>query len=124
MILTSTLSNFLSNLKNHSLSKKTILQQQPTKQILQLVQLLVQEGYLKGYYLSTPSQMVVLLSPKQVIHNIQQISKPGKRVYIQNKWLYQNKTPDLYILSTVQGFVTQNQALQLNLGGELICKIK
>lgn len=123
MILTSTLSNFLSNLKNHSLSKKTILQQQPTKQIIQLVQLLVQEGYLKGYYLSTPNQIVVLLSTKQVIHHIQQISKPGKRVYIQNKWLYQNKTSDLYILSTVQGFLTQNKALQLNLGGELICKI-
>ena len=123
MILTSTLSNFLSNLKNHSLSNKTILKQQPTNQILQLIKLLVQEGYIKGYYLPTKNQIIVLLSTKRVIHKIQQISKPGKRVYIQNKWLYKNKTLDLYIISTVQGFLTQNQALQLNLGGELICKI-
>ena len=123
MILTSTLSNFLSNLKNHSLSNKTILKQQSTNQILQLVKLLVQEGYIKGYYLPTKNQIIVLLSTKRVIHKIQQISKPGKRVYIQNKWLYKNKTLDLYIISTVQGFLTQNQALQLNLGGELICKI-
>ena len=123
MILTSTLSNFLSNLKNHSLSNKTILKQQSTNQILQLVKLLVREGYIKGYYLPTKNQIIVLLSTKRVIHKIQQISKPGKRVYIQNKWLYKNKTPDLYIISTVQGFLTQNQALQLNLGGELICKI-
>lgn len=123
MILTSTLSNFLSNLKNHSLSNKTILKQPTTNQILQVVKLLVQEGYLKGYYLPTKNQIIVLLSTKQVIHKIQQISKPGKRVYIQNKWLYKNKTPDLYIISTVRGFVTQNKALQFNLGGELICKI-
>ena len=123
MILTSTLSNFLSNLKNHSLSNKTILKQQSTNQILQLVKLLVREGYIKGYYLPTKNQIIVLLSTKRVIHKIQQISKPGKRVYIQNKWLYKNKTPDLYIISTIQGFLTQNQALQLNLGGELICKI-
>ena len=58
-----------------------------------------------------------------VIQNIKQISKPGKRIYIKNKWLYQNKTPNLYVISTNEGFVTQNQALQLNLGGELICKI-
>jgi len=126
MILTSTLSNFLSNLKNHSLSKKTILKQQKTKQIIQLVNLLVKEGYLNGYYLSGNNMIHVMLKYNQeqaVIQNIKQISKPGKRIYIKNKWLYQNKTPNLYVISTNEGFVTQNQALQLNLGGELICKI-
>lgn len=123
MILTSTLSNFLSNLKNHSLANKPILKQPITKQILQVVQLLVQEGYLKGYYVATPNQLTVLLYTTPVIRHIQQISKPGKRVYVQNKWLYKNHTSELYILSTVQGFLTQNQALRLNLGGELICKI-
>lgn len=126
MILTSTLSNFLSNLKNHALSKKTILKQQKTKQIIQLVNLLVNEGYIKGYYLSEKNMIHVMLKynhNQAVIYQIQQISKPGKRIYIKNKWLYNNKTLNLYIISTNKGFVTQNQALQLNLGGELICKI-
>lgn len=126
MILTSTLSNFFSNLKNHSLSKKTILKQQKTKQIIQLVHLLVNEGYIKGYYLSEKNMIHIMLKYNQdqgVIHQIQQISTPGKRIYIKNKWLYKNNTPNLYIISTSKGFVTQNQALKLNLGGELICKI-
>lgn len=126
MILTSTLSNFISNLKNHTISKKTVLKQRKTKQIIQLVNLLVQEGFIHGYYLAEKDILILLLkyNKDQVILNqIQQISKPGKRVYIKNNWLYKNITPSLYIISTNQGFVTQNRALQLNLGGELICKI-
>ena len=126
MIITSTLSNFFSNLKNHSLAKKLVLKQRPTKQILAIVKILVQEGYLNGYHLSNENTLIILLkyiNQQPSITSLQQLSKPGKRIYIQNKWFYKNKTNELYILSTTQGFMTQNQALQLNLGGELICKI-
>lgn len=126
MILTSTLSNFLSNLKNHYISKKTILKQQKTKQIVQIVDLLVREGLINGYYLSEKNMITILLkynNNNAVINQIKQISKPGKRVYIKNKWIYKNNTTALFIISTQKGFLTQNQALKLNVGGELICKI-
>lgn len=126
MIITSTLSNFFSNLTNHSRARNTCFKQQPTQSILRILQLLVTEGYINGYYICDQKLVVVLLkyiNDRPTILNIQQFSKPGKRIYINNKWLYKNKTHHLYLISTNQGVMTQNHAIQLNLGGELICKI-
>lgn len=126
MIITSTLSNFLSNLKNHYISKKTILKERKTKQIVQILNLLIEEGLINGFYYENNDYIVVLLkynNNKGVINHIKQISKPGKRVYVKNKWIYKNNKTDLFILSTPKGFLTHNQAKQYNLGGELICKI-
>lgn len=126
MIITSTLSNFLSNLKNHCLSKKQVLKQKKTKQIIKIVDLLIKEGLLNGYYLSNNNIINILLkynNQKPVINQIQLISKPGKRVYVKNKWILKNQKDSLFILSTQKGFLTHMDAQRLNLGGELICKI-
>lgn len=126
MIVTSTLSNFLSNLKNHCLSKKAILKQKKTKQILQLINILITEGFINGYYQQEGDIIVILLKynrQNSVINQIKQISKPGKRVYVKNKWIYKQNNTNLYIISTPKGFLTHNQAQKYNLGGELICKI-
>jgi small subunit ribosomal protein S8 len=126
MIITSTLSNFLSNLKNHYISKKTILKERKTKQIIQLLNLLTNEGLINGFYYDIDNYIIVLLkysNDKSVINHIKQISKPGKRVYVKNRWIYKNTKTGIYILSTQKGFLTQDQAKKHNLGGELICKI-
>lgn len=125
MIVTSTLSNFVSNLKNHYSSKKLVLKQKKTKQIVQLVDLLVKEGLICGYYFIN-NNIVILLkynNNEPGIYEIKTISKPGKRVYINNKWIYKNNSKDIYIISTQKGFLTKNEAQELNVGGELICKI-
>ena len=125
MIVTSTLSNFISNLKNHYSSKKLVLKQKKTKQIVQLVDLLVKEGLICGYYFIN-NNIVILLkynNNEPGIYEIKTISKPGKRVYINNKWIYKNNSKDIYIISTKKGFLTKNEAQELNVGGELICKI-
>jgi small subunit ribosomal protein S8 len=126
MVLTSTLSNFFSNLTNHSRARNQRFKQLPTQSILHILQLLVTEGYINGYSICDQKFAIVLLkyiNGRPCIENIHQFSKPGKRVYVNNRWLYKNKTHHLYVISTNQGIMTQNQAIKLNLGGELICKI-
>lgn len=126
MIITSHLSNFFSNLTNHSLARKTSFKQRSTHQIINVLKLLVHEGYINGYSISDNNYVTVLLkyiNDRPSIEKINQFSTPGKRVYINNQWLYKNKTHQLYIISTNQGVMTHNQAMQLNLGGELLCKI-
>ena len=125
MIVTSTLSNFISNLKNHYLSKKLILKQKKTKQIIRLADLLVSEGLICGYYF-IENNIVILLkysNNKPAIHEFKVISRPGKRVYVNNKWIYKNNDKTIHILSTQQGFLTKHKAQELNVGGELICQI-
>ena len=123
MIVTSTLSNFLSNLKNHCLSKKVLLKQKYTKQIVSIAELLVKEGLINSYSFSENNIINIFLDPNGKINKIEQISKPGKRVYVKNKWFFKNKSDSLFILSTTKGYLTHVEAQKFNLGGELICKI-
>ena len=61
---------------------------------------------------------------ERVIQNIRRVSKPGRRVYSQAREL----KPVLHgmgirILSTSRGIVSDREARQKNLGGEVLCEV-
>ena len=61
---------------------------------------------------------------KSIINSLRKISKPGRRVYVKK-----NHIPKvlegfgLAILSTSKGLMTDKEAREHNIGGELICEI-
>lgn len=125
MIITDTLSNLFSKIKNGFLSKKTKITQQNSKQSINILNILLNEGFIKSYKINSKNQIEVYLkykNNKSVINEIKRISKPGKRLYLKNKDLYIKKQ-GFYILSTPLGILTDLEAKKLNVGGELICKI-
>lgn len=125
MIITDTLSNLFSKIKNGYLAKKSKIVQQKSKQSINILNIFVKEGFIKSYKINSKNQLDIYLKYKKnksVITEIKRLSKPGKRLYINNKDLYKKKT-GFYIISTSFGIVTDLQAKQLNVGGELICKI-
>ncbi len=125
MIITDTLSNLFSKIKNGYLSKKSKITQQYSKQSINILNILVKEGFIKSYKINSNNQLDIYLkykNNKAVINEIIRLSKPGKRLYIKNKDLYIKKK-GFYIISTSIGILTDLQAKKLNVGGELICKI-
>jgi small subunit ribosomal protein S8 len=125
MIITDTLSNLFSKIKNGYLSKKSKITQQYSKQSINILNILVKEGFIKSYKINSNNQLDIYLKYKKnkaVISEITRLSKPGKRLYIKNKDLYIKKK-GFYIISTSIGILTDLQAKKLNVGGELICKI-
>lgn len=125
MIITDTLSNLFSKIKNGFLSKKTKITQQKSKQSIDILNILVHEGFIKSYKINSKNQIEIFLkykNNKSVIHEIKRMSKPGKRLYLKNKDLYIKKK-GFYILSTSLGILTDLEAKKLNIGGEFICKI-
>lgn len=125
MIITDTLSNLFSKIKNGYLAKKSKIVQQKSKQSISILNILVKEGFIKSYKINSKNQLNIYLKyrkNKAVIIEIKRLSKPGKRLYINNKDLYQNKK-GFYIISTSIGILTDLQAKKLNVGGELICQI-
>jgi len=127
MIITDTLSNLFSKIKNGYLSNKSKITQQKSKQSVNILNILVREGFIKSYKISPihSNQLEIYLKYKNnqsVLTEIKRMSKPGKRLYIKNKDLYIKKK-GFYILSTSTGILTDLQAKKLNVGGELICKI-
>ena len=125
MIITDTLSNLFSKLKNGYLAKKSKIVQQKSKQSINILNILIKEGFIKSYKINSKNQLDIYLKYKKnksAISEIKRLSKPGKRLYISNKNLNKKKT-GFYIISTSIGILTDLQAKKLNVGGELICKI-
>ena len=127
MIITDTFSNLFSHLINNSKIKKYKITQLKSKNIINLLNILIKEGMIKGYKISLDNKIYIYLKYKNnepVFKKIKRISKPGKRVYLKNKDLYFNsKIKNLSILSTSQGLLTHQQAKKLNVGGEWVCQI-
>jgi small subunit ribosomal protein S8 len=125
MIITDTLSNLFSKIKNGFLSKKTKIIQPNSKQCINILNIFIKEGFIRSYKINSKNQIEIYLkykNNKSIINEIQRISKPGKRFYIKNKELYIKKQ-GFYILSTSLGILTDLEAKKWNVGGEFICKI-
>jgi len=59
-----------------------------------------------------------------VISSIQRVSKPGRRVYSRVAELPKvMRGLGIYVLSTPKGILSDRQAREQNLGGEVLCKV-
>ena len=98
---------------------------------LQIVKILKTEGYIKNFKkIQEDNKNIIRIFLKyddvneSVIHGIEKISKPGRRVYSGYKDL-----PRVYngygtlIVSTSAGVTTGKKAAEKLVGGELICKV-
>ena len=96
-----------------------------------IVQLLVKEGYIAKYDIvdidETKKNIKVQLKYYKslpVIKTIKRISKPGLRKYIGNKDMPQSVAGiGSYVMSTSKGIMTDAQARELKLGGEIMFEI-
>ena len=95
----------------------------------ELARILLEEGFIKGYdVIEDGKQGLIRLQLKygkngeKVITGIKRISKPGMRVYADN-----HSVPKVLnglgisIISTSKGILTDKQARELGIGGEVIC---
>jgi len=128
MIITDTLSNFFSKIKNGYLAKKNKTTQHKSKQIIKILNIFLKEGIIKSYTFDKKNQNIINIyfkykNNQPVICQIKRISKPSKRVYIKNKDLFKINKKGLFLLSSSYGIITDLEAKKINTGGELICNI-
>jgi small subunit ribosomal protein S8 len=61
---------------------------------------------------------------KSVIVGLKRISKPGQRIYVQNRNIRQVRTGyGMSIISTPKGLMTNKEARKQKMGGEVICEV-
>jgi ribosomal protein S8 len=107
---------------------------QKNKLTFRFLYLLYKIGLIKSFHiLPNDLQILVYLKYKKnkmpLIHSINLISKPGKRVYWTLSFLSKNyrkhAMSTFYIISTSKGLITSNEALLYkNISGEILCKIQ
>ncbi|OPY05057.1 MAG: 30S ribosomal protein S8 [Syntrophus sp. PtaB.Bin001] len=99
---------------------------------INIAKVLKKSGYIGGYDIKKNEKghdilKVYLKYPdtkKSIINDIQRVSKPGRRIYV--KWDKIPKVLNGYgvaIISTSKGVITDKEAREKNVGGEVICKV-
>lgn len=116
--------DLFSKIINGSNVKKNFIKIKKSNKLVDLVKIFNCNGLIKGYIVKN-EEILVFLKYKNnipILKNIKMISKPSKKIFLKQKGLF--KLPNkFYIISTTSGFMTQIDAKNKNLGGELICSI-
>jgi len=99
---------------------------------LNVAKVLKKSGYIIGYDVKTDPLKREMLriylkyqdAKRFVLTDIQRISKPGRRVYVKSGKLAPVLNGyGISILTTSRGVMTDKEARELSIGGELICNV-
>ena len=125
------LADMLTQIRNAQAARLAEVRLPASKFLASVLEVLVSEGYVDAYETQEVSkglsQLVIKLKyyeGERVIKQINCISKPGRRVYCEI-----SKLPKYYnglgiaILSTSKGVMSDFQARQANVGGEVLCSV-
>ena len=136
MSVSDPIADMLTRIRNAVMSGQSLTAMPNSKVKVEIAKILKEEGYIESYEVvdgEIPGQMVLRLRIKYVgerrdrravITNLERISKPGRRVYTKKQdipWVLSGI--GVAIISTPKGIMTGQRARQMNLGGEIICKV-
>jgi len=131
-VVTDTISDMLTRIRNATMVKHQIVQIPATKMSLAIASILKEEGFIEDFESYTENQFKYLLislkyigkSRQPVICKIKRVSKPGLRVYSNSKKLPRVlDNLGIAIISTSKGVMTNLKAKELGIGGEVLCYI-
>ena len=124
------IADFLTIIRNAYMAKKAAISLPTSKSKLALAKLLAKHGYLgavsvKGGAPKQSLEIELLYHQKlPLVTHLKRLSRPGVRFYATADKLPRSLSGrGLTIGSTSQGLLTDRQARQKNLGGEIICQV-
>ncbi|MEK9131116.1 MAG: 30S ribosomal protein S8 [Patescibacteria group bacterium] len=127
---TDPISDMLTRIRNASMVKKHQVALPSSKIKFAIAKILEKEGYVFAVAEATEGIRKTLTiglkyeNGLPVIHSIKRLSKPGNRLYVKSTELpVVLSNLGLSIVSTPNGLMTNKEARQRKLGGELICEI-
>ncbi len=131
MSMSDPLADMLTRIRNAGKAKLNSVDVPGSKLKAALANVLKEEGFIRNFkFINDNKQGIIRIYLKydknetHVIGGLERVSKPSRRVYKKNK----DVKPVLNgfgiaVLSTSKGIMTDKQARQANVGGELICRI-
>ena len=128
MQITDTIADLLTRIRNASSAKHDSVEIHASNMKKAIVQILVDEGYVKSYTVVEDGKQGVIKvvlkyseGKMPVIKGLRRVSKPGLRIYSNAQELPRvMKGLGVAIISTSKGIMTDRQARSENLGGEVL----
>ena len=131
MAMTDPIGDMLTRIRNGQRANMALVVSPASKMRARVLDVLQREGYIRGYSrfekdAGKPELQIELkyYDGEPVIREISRVSKPGRRVYSAIKDL-----PSIYnglgisILSTPRGVMSDGEARDANVGGEVLCRV-
>lgn len=129
-MITDPISDMLTRIRNASMAKKAMVSLPYSNIKFAIVKILEKEGYLEDVKVSEQgAKKTITLNiqydgTRPAISQVKRISKPGRRVYLKADQMPTVLSGlGLAIISTPNGLMTNIEARQRRLGGEVICEI-
>ncbi len=129
MSLSDPLGDMLTRIRNGQAANKSAIKSPASKLRMNVLEVLKREGYIRDYRREDSGHQELSIELKYhngepVIRNLKRVSKPGRRVYSGVADL-----PRIYnglgiaILSTPRGVMSDTEARQAHIGGEILCTV-
>lgn len=132
MSMTDTIADMLTRIRNAQKSRLISMVVPHSKLKIAVLEVLEEEGYVGAYKVVKNAKNMPIIEVdlkysvegKPAIREIKKVSTPGKRIYSAvNDLADYYSGMGIYILSTSKGVISDRQARQLGVGGEVICKV-
>jgi small subunit ribosomal protein S8 len=125
------LGDMLTRIRNAQMRGKPVVVSPSSKLRRWVLDVLQQEGYIRGYSeseLSNGTKNIEIelkyYEGQPVIREIERVSKPGRRVYSSVKTMPVVRNGlGISILSTPKGVMSDTAAREQNVGGEVLCRV-
>jgi small subunit ribosomal protein S8 len=130
MSKTDLIADSLTMIRNAIMARKENLDIPASNTVKAILEILKNENYIDAFKLIEGKQQGVLrvylkyTAGKSAIRNLRRISKSSLRVYAKrDKLPHVLRDRGLAVISTSKGIVTDKQARELGLGGEVLCYV-
>lgn len=124
------IADMFTRIRNAQLIGKTDVSMPSSKFKLALAKVLYENGYIDDASIFSEGKKSYLriklryMNGKPAIKGICQISRQGQRVYVdKTDSPYVKNNLGMAVVSTSRGVMTDSQAREVQIGGELICKV-
>ena len=131
MSMTDPLGDMLTRIRNGLMRGKSKVSTPASTLRMRVLDVLQAEGYIRGYtkvdFDNGKSELEIELKYYEgapVIRTIDRVSKPGRRVYASVKNIPNvSNGLGISILSTPKGVMSDHEAREQNVGGEVLCQV-
>ena len=131
MSLSDPLGDMLTRIRNGQVRGKNSVLMPASRFRANVLEVLHREGYIRGFKKVEMENNknefqieIKYVDGEPVIKTISRVSTPGRRVYSKIKDLQRNFDGlGISILSTSKGVLSDNEARDENVGGEILCKV-
>ena len=131
MSMSDPLGDMLTRIRNGQSAGKSVVSSPASRLRSNVLEVLKREGYIRDYssveVRTGISELKIELKYHEgapVIQQIQRVSRPGRRVYSGIKELKRVYNGlGISILSTPRGVLSDNEARDANVGGEVLCMV-